>query len=169
MPMGTIYQDPQIPYEQKILVIDPAGEVVLEHFKYGGVGFEGNRVNGDGILRTAQTPFGVLSALICWDTDFPRTVSQAGCNGTDILLSPSLGERGISPLHSTMAILRTIENGVSLVRVGDNELSVITDSYWRVLASMDYFTAGERVIVAQVPTQHVFTLYSVIGDLLGCR
>lgn len=167
MSMGTLYQDPQTPYEQKILIIDPAGDVVLEHFKYGGVGFEGNRVNGDGILRTAQTPFGILSAVICWDTDFPRTVSQAGRNGTDILLSPSLGERGISPLHSYMAVLRAIENGVSLVRVGDNELSIITDPYGRVLASLDYFTAGERVIVAQVPTQHVFTIYSVIGDLLG--
>jgi apolipoprotein N-acyltransferase len=167
MSMGTIYQDPQTPYEQKILIIDPAGEVVLEHFKYGGVGFEGNRVNGDGVLRTAQTPFGVLSAVICWDTDFPRAVSQAGRNGTDILLSPSLGERGISPLHSYMAILRAIENGVALVRVGDNELSVITDPYGRVLASMDFFTTGERVIVAQVPTGHVFTIYSVIGDLVG--
>ena len=66
-----------------------------------------------------------------------------------------------------MAILRAIENGVSLVRVGDNELSVITDPYGRVLASMDFFTAGERVIVAQVPTQGVFTIYSVIGDLVG--
>lgn len=26
---------------------------------------------------------------------------------------------------------------------------------------------GERVIVAQVPTQGVFTIYSVIGDLIG--
>lgn len=167
MSMGTLYQDPQTPYEQKILIIDPAGDVVLEHFKYGGVGFEGNRVNGDGILRTAQTPFGVISAVICWDTDFPRTVSQAGRNGTDILLSPSLGERGISPLHSTMAVMRAIENGVSLVRVGDNELSIIADPYGRVLATMDFFTAGERVIVAQVPTQGVFTIYSVIGDLVG--
>lgn len=66
-----------------------------------------------------------------------------------------------------MAILRAMENGVSLVRVGDNELSVITVPYGRGLVSMDFFTAGERVIVAQVPTQHVFTIYSVIGDLLG--
>lgn len=167
MSLGTIYQDPATPYEQKFLLIDPAGDVVMEHYKYGGSGFEGNRVNGDGILRTAETPFGILSAVICWDTDFPRPVSQAGRNGTDILLSPSLGEQSIDPLHSYMAVFRAIENGVSLVRVGDNELSIVTDPYGRVLASMDYFTAGERVIVAQVPTAHVSTIYSLIGDLIG--
>ena len=32
---------------------------------------------------------------------------------------------------------------------------------------MDHFTAGERVIVAQVPTQGVPTLYPIIGDAVG--
>jgi predicted amidohydrolase len=36
--------------------------------------------NGDGILRTAATPYGVLSGVICWDTDFPSTVLQTGRN-----------------------------------------------------------------------------------------
>jgi apolipoprotein N-acyltransferase len=36
-----------------------------------------------------------------------------------------------------------------------------------VLGAMDHFTASEWVMVAQVPTQGVFTLYSVIGDLFG--
>ncbi len=32
---------------------------------------------------------------------------------------------------------------------------------------MDTHTVGERVMVVQVPTQRVFTVYSVIGDLFG--
>jgi apolipoprotein N-acyltransferase len=32
---------------------------------------------------------------------------------------------------------------------------------------MDHFAASERVMVAQVPTRGVFTLYGVIGDLFG--
>ncbi|MEJ2750314.1 MAG: nitrilase-related carbon-nitrogen hydrolase, partial [Anaerolineae bacterium] len=155
------------PYEAKLMMVDPQGEVVLDHLKYGGSGFEGNRVDGDGVLRTAVTPYGVLSGLICWDTDFPGTVSQAGRNGTDILLSPSLDDRDIDPIHAYMAAARAIENGVSMVRASDNGLSIITDPYGRVLASMDHFTAGERVIVAQVPTEGVPTLYPIIGDLFG--
>jgi apolipoprotein N-acyltransferase len=155
------------PYEAKLLVFDPQGQMVLEHYKYGGVGFEGNRVNGDRILRTAQTPFGVISGVICWDTDFPSTVRQAGRNGTDILLSPSLDFREIDPIHAHMAIVRAIENGVSVVRVSDNGLSVVADPYGRILAATDHFTAGKRTIVAQVPTQGVPTLYPIIGDLFG--
>ncbi len=168
MSVATMFTD-ETPYEQKLIVVDPQGEVVLEHFKYGGAGtgMEGNRRDGDGILRTADTPFGVLSGLICWDTDFPGTVLQAGRNGTDILLSPSLDDRGISPIHGTMSVLRAIENGVSVVRVGDNGLSIISDPYGRTLARMDHFTDGERVIVAQVPTKGVATLYPIIGDLFG--
>jgi apolipoprotein N-acyltransferase len=155
------------PYANKLVVFDPRGQQVLEHYKYGGVGFEGNRVNGDSRLRTAQTPYGVISAIICWDTDFPATVLQAGRNGTDILLSPSLEFRDFDPIHAHMAVMRAIENGASVVRVADMGLSVIVDPYGRILASMDHFTAGERTIVGQVPTQGVWTLYPIIGDLFG--
>lgn len=166
VPMVVLPRDDS-PYANKLVVIDPQGRVVLEHYKYGGVGFEGNRINGDGVLRTVPTPFGVISAVICWDTDYPGVVLQAGRNGADILLSPSLEFREIDPLHAHMAVMRAIENGVSVVRVADMGLSVITDPYGRVLAATDHFTAGERTIVAQVPTQGVPTLYPIIGDLFG--
>lgn len=165
MPMFVQSQDD--PTENKMLVFDPEGEIVLEHMKYGGKGMEGNRVDGDGILRTFATPFGVLSGVICWDTDFPGTVLQAGRNGTDILLSPSLDLKDASPLHAYMAKMRAIENGVSVVRVADNGLSAVYDPYGRTLATMDHFTAGERVIVAQVPAQGTGTIYPIIGDLFG--
>ena len=63
MGMGTVYQDDS-PHEVKTIVIDPAGEIVIEHLKYGGQSFEGFKP-GDGILRTVETPFGTLSGIIC--------------------------------------------------------------------------------------------------------
>ena len=166
VPMLVDNQDDE-PYENKLLVFDPNGEIVLDHIKYGGAGMEGNRVDGDGVLRTFITPFGVLSGLICWDTDFPGNVLRAGRNGTDILLSPSMDFQDISPLHAHIAMVRAIENGVSVVRVADNGLSAIYDPYGRTLATMDHFTDGERVIVAQVPTRGISTIYPIIGDLFG--
>lgn len=167
MAIGTVYQDDSSPWENKLIVVDPAGKIVLEHYKYGGQMLEGFKP-GDGVLRTVETPFGTLSGIVCWDTDFPATVSQAGRNGTDILLSPSLDFRAIDPMHAYMAIYRAIENGVAVVRQSDNGLSVVADPYGRVLAAVDHFTASERVTVAQVPAKaHVFTIYSVIGDLFG--
>ena len=165
MPLMKVYEDER-PYHNKLIVIDPDGEIVLEHFKYGGSMIEGFEP-GDGVLRTVETPYGTLSGIICWDTDFPSVVSQAGRNGTDILLSPSLDFRAIDPMHAQMAVFRAIENGVSVVRQSDNALSVVTDPYGRTLAAVDHFTASEWVTVAQVPTQGVFTVYSVIGDLFG--
>jgi apolipoprotein N-acyltransferase len=165
MPLFTQFQDER-PFENKLIVVDPDGEIVVEHYKYGGQMFEGFRP-GDGVLRTVDTPYGTLSGIICWDTDFPVEVSQAGRNGTDLLLSPSLEWRAIDPMHAQMAVFRAIENGVSVVRQADNGLSVVADPYGRILAEMDHFTASERVMVAQVPTKGVFTVYSVIGDLFG--
>ncbi len=166
MPM-FVQSNEGAPTENKMLVFDPEGEIVLDHMKYGGKGMEGNRVDGDGVLRTFTTPFGVLSGVICWDTDFPGTVLQAGRNGTDILLSPSLEFRGASPLHAYMAQMRAVENGVSVVRVADNGLSAVYDPYARPLATMDHFTTSERVIIAQVPTHGTTTIYPIIGDLFG--
>lgn len=150
----------------KLVVTDPDGEMVLEHIKYGGAMIEGLEP-GDGVLRTVETPYGTLSGVICWDTDFPTVVSQAGRNGTDILLSPSLDVRSVDPMHAQMAVYRAIENGVSVVRQSDNALSIVADPYGRTLAAVDHFTSSEWVMVAQVPTQGVFTVYSVIGDLFG--
>jgi apolipoprotein N-acyltransferase len=166
MPLFTIYQDEQRPFENKLVVIDPAGDIVLEHVKYGGNVLEGSLL-GDGVLRTVETPYGTLSGVICWDTDFPSTVRQAGRNGTDILLSPAHDWREIDPMHAQMAVFRAIENGVSVVRQADQGRSITADPYGRVLAEMDHFTASERVMVAQAPTNGVFTVYSVIGDLFG--
>ena len=93
MSMGTVYQDDS-PHEVKLIIADPQGQIVLEHYKYGGQSVEGFKP-GDGILRTVETPYG------------------------------------------------------------------------RTVAAVDHFTTSERVIVAQVPSVGVFTLYPVIGDLFG--
>jgi apolipoprotein N-acyltransferase len=166
MPLVTIHDTPGRLVDNKLVVAGPSGDVVLEHVKYGAGRLEGIQP-GDRVLRTFKSPFGVISGLVCWDADFPAIVRQAGRNGTDILLVPSNDNREIDPVHTQMAVYRAIENGVSLVRQVSNGLSMATDPYGRVVATMDHFTASERVMVAQVPTHGVFTLYSTIGDLFG--
>jgi apolipoprotein N-acyltransferase len=154
------------PFNNKLLIIDPAGDVVLEHHKYGGATLDG-AVPGDGILRTVETPFGTLSGIICNDTDHEEIVAQAGKNGTDILFSPSMEMQAIDPIHAHMAIFRAIENGVTLVRQADNGLSIVVDPYGRVSTTMDHFNNTERVMVAKVPIQSTFTIYPYIGDLFA--
>lgn len=154
------------PYQNKLVVIDPHGNIGLEHLKFGGQALEGFRA-GDGVLRTMATPYGTLSGIICWDSFFQKPVLQAGQNGTDILLTTSFEFREIVPMHAQITTFRAIENGVSLVRVADNGISFVVDPYGRTVAWVDFFNTSERVMVAQVPAYHVPTLYAVIGDLFG--
>jgi apolipoprotein N-acyltransferase len=150
----------------KIVILDPAGDVVLEHLKYGNAVEEGLQP-GDGVYQTIETPFGTLSGVVCNDADHQEVVTQAGRNGTDILLVPLLEYRGLNPLHSHMTVYRAIENGIVIVRQSDNGPSLVADPYGRVLASMDYFATTERVMVAQVPSYNVPTLYSYTPDLFA--
>ena len=154
------------PFDNKLLIVDPAGKVVLEHHKYGGATLDG-AIPGNGILRTVKTPYGTLSGIICNDTNHEEIVAQAGKNGTDILFSPSMEHRPIDPIHAHMAMFRAIENGVTLVRQADNGLSIAVDPYGRVSGTMDHFNNSERVFVAKVPILSTFTIYPYIGDLFA--
>ncbi|TFH35873.1 MAG: hypothetical protein E4G99_06270, partial [Anaerolineales bacterium] len=158
--------DKSQPYENKLLLIDPTGAIVMEHVKYGASMMEPGRLVGDGKLQTVATPFGVLSAVICYDLDFPAVVQQSGRNGTGLLLVPSKDWLEIDPIHSHMAVFRAIENGMSLVRQTDAGLSIAVDAYGHVLAQTDYFGSTDHTMVAQIPVKHVVTAYSLFGRWL---
>jgi apolipoprotein N-acyltransferase len=167
IPLFTFYadtgRDAGQPAENKLLLIDPSGTIVIEHVKYGGHIIETYRIQGDGKLQTVATPFGALSGVICYDLDYPAVVQQAGQNGTGLMLVPSKDWLEIDPVHTHMAVFRAIENGMSLVRQTDTGLSIAVDPYGRVLAQTDFFGATDRTMVAQVPVRHVPTLYTAFG------
>ena len=152
--------------ENKLIVVAPKGDVVFEHFKYGGNEFEGS-VLGDAVLQTFQTTSAEVGGVICWDMDFPGIVRQIGRRGADILLAPANDWQAVSTTHAHMAVFRAVENGASVVRQAKNGLSIVTDPYGRTLAKMDHFTTSHRLMVAQVPTTGVTTVYSVVGDLFA--
>src|SRR5450756_3089984 len=73
----------------------------------------------------------------------------------------SAGLDAIDPVHAYMALFRAVENGVSVVRHADNGLSVVTDPYGPVLAQMDHFNSGERVMAVSYTHLTLPTIYSV--------
>lgn len=167
LPVGVFYpSDTRQLAENKLLLIDPSGEILIEHVKYGGYIFEGYRIKGDGKLQTVSTPFGFVSGIICYDADYPAVVQQVGLNGTGLLLVPSADWFEIDPVHSYMAVFRAIENGTSLIRVTERGLSIAVDPYGRILAQTDFFSATDRTMVAQVPVKHVTTIYTLFGRRL---
>lgn len=151
------------PPENRLVLYTPEGEEAFDHVKFGGNVFEGS-LEGDRVLRSADTPIGRISGVICWDMDFPDVISQAGREGVDILLAPSNDWPAINPLHGQMASFRAIENGLSLVRAASNGLTLAVDPYGRPLASVDPLASDDRTLIAQVPTSGVPTLYGRVGE-----
>lgn len=165
IPALSLFMDENRRNENILYVIDPDGDVVIEHVKFGGNLLEGTLL-GDGVLQAVETPYGTLSGLICWDTDFQEIVRQVGQMDTDILLSPSYVWPEIGPMHVRMAAFRAIENGVTIIRQEDVGISAHIDPYGRLLITADH-AAGERMIEADLPVLGLSTLYPVIGDIFG--
>jgi apolipoprotein N-acyltransferase len=171
--MSVILQHPvQLPTRvvlNQLALIDPTGNVVLRYEKFHlAPGPEAaSNVQGDGRVPTVQTPYGLLSNLVCSDFDFPDTVRQAGEAGADIMLVPAHEWPEIVPMHSQIATFRAIENGFSLVRPAAIGLATAVDYEGNVLAASDYNATDQQVIVAYVPTQGVRTIYATIGDVFA--
>jgi apolipoprotein N-acyltransferase len=154
--------------KDEAVLLDPTGHVVwtykISHLVPGG---QGLYVQGDGKVPIAESPYGRLANVICFDLDYPGTMRQAGQAGADLLLGPSDDWQGFDPTHAQHATFRAIENGFSLVREASQGLSIAVDYEGRVLSASDYFTTDQQVMVAYVPMHGVRTIYATMGDLFA--
>ena len=166
--MGLCVATRQAPHVQdQAILIDPLGQVLWTYNKARPVPGLDNLVPGDGKVPTVATPYGRVSNVICFDGDFPYLSRQAGQARADLMLIPSNDWRAIDPWHTQDITFRAIENGFSLVRQTSNGLAIAVDYEGRVLASSDYFTTGEQVMIAPVPVKGVQTIYALVGDLFA--
>jgi apolipoprotein N-acyltransferase len=149
--------------ENKCVLINPDGIAEWEYLKAYPVPGSTDKA-GDGILPVSNTPFGKVSAAICYDMDFTALINQAGRKDIDLMLVPAWDWLAINPLHARMAVFRAIENGFSMVRQTGEGLSIATDYHGRTLTSMDHFNTNDRTMQAKLPVEGVRTVYALIGD-----
>ena len=158
------------PAENMVRIIDPNGTVVLTHVKFGGNDFEGS-LKGDGVLQTVDTSYGKLSAIICWDADFPNAVKQAGEQNVDLLFVPSNDWLEVKDIHAGMAAFRAVENGMSIFRQTGQGVSSVVDAYGREANRVDMFEENASGFTGiqnvQTPISSVNTLYPSVGDGIG--
>ncbi|MGB7538665.1 MAG: nitrilase-related carbon-nitrogen hydrolase [Anaerolineales bacterium] len=162
--LNVLVPGPSPEGENRLVIIDPRGEVVINQRKYGCTAMN----MYDYEIPTVDTPYGRLAGVLCCDLDFPYVVRQVSRKGVDILLVPSF-EPTVEEIvaHSQMAPYRGIENGVSIFRLVSQGISQAFDPYGRTIGSMDATRANERVLVVQLPNHRVPTVYSLVGDLFG--
>lgn len=148
------------------LVINNKGEITGSYNKAHLIpGLERQITPGDsiGIFKLHHIQSGIA---ICKDLDFQRYIRSYAKDKPGILFIPAWDFIVDDWLHSRMAILRGIENGFSEVRAARSGSLTISDGYGRVTyeSSSNQHAAS---LVGDVPTQHLNTLYSNIGDWPG--
>jgi apolipoprotein N-acyltransferase len=169
MGIASIQPGATLPFENKLVLIDSSGEIVVNYLKSHPVaGWEASIMErGDGRVPVVSTAAGRIAGAICFDGDFPEFIRQAGQGGAELLIVPANDSRGFKELHLQMASFRAIENGAPLIRAAASGISGAFDPWGRVLATSDYFAPGDRTMTAQVPIGRTWTLYPILGDLFA--
>ena len=169
MGIATVRLGEARPVEPTTVLVDSSGEVASTYIKNRLVpGWEASHmVAGDGRIRTVDSPHGRIASVICYDMDFPFFIRQVGKAAADILLVPASDPEQTGLLHSRIAVFRAVENGVSMVRPARWGVHSAVDPYGRTMATMEEDSVEQRVMVAQVPTRGVRTVYSRVGDLFA--
>jgi apolipoprotein N-acyltransferase len=169
MGMGTIHVGEPHPFENKLLLIDPSGAILVSHVKTRPVpGWEAGIMRpGEGPLPVVSTPEGRIAAAICYEADLPGLIGRAGREHADIGVIVVNDWRAVKDSHFQMHAFRAIENGMAVVRPAASGVSAAFDPWGRVLGVADFFASGDRTMIAQVPVGGVRTLYARIGDLFA--
>jgi apolipoprotein N-acyltransferase len=140
------------------VLFDPSGNQLFRYEKT----ISWYPTDSDGIIQKADTPYGKIGAAICFDMDFPAFIRQAA--DVDIMLVPAYDTKKISPFHTESALLRGMEYGFSVVRQCDAGESTAADYNGNILAAQSFFTTEERLMISDVPTKGIKTLYEITGD-----
>ena len=118
--------------------------VIDEVFKRRLVpGTEGHFVPGAS-HRPLQTQHGEVGVMICLEAVYPEIARELSAKGASLLMVISndagFGKSPITNHMTRRAVIRAIENGKWLVRVGQAGLSVVVDPRGKIRSSLPLFT-----------------------------
>jgi apolipoprotein N-acyltransferase len=115
---------------------------------------------------------GTMSALICFEAIFPDLTREFTRRGSQLLAVVTndgwFGRLLGAQQHAELAVMRTVENGVPMIRSANNGISLIADPYGRVLKKTPLF--AQAILTGPVPQPLAPTLYRRYGDwfMLAC-
>ena len=147
------------------IVFPPDGTEPSFYFKRHMVqGLEDVYVPGDGPLHLS----GGKGTEICKDMDFPRMVRADLRETKATLLAVPAWDFGSDRWwHARLAVMRAVENGVSLARAAKDGLLTLVDSNGRLLESRPSEDAGMVTIEGTLAPGPGNTIYQRIGDVFA--
>jgi apolipoprotein N-acyltransferase len=156
----------QAHYDKVHLV--PFGEYIPWHKEFpplGGAIGRGSFEVGRSFVTLALPGLPPFSPTICYEAIFPGAVIGPGERPNWLVNVTNDAWFGTSSgpyQHLTSARLRTIEEGLPMIRAANTGVSAVIDAYGRILASLDMEREG--VIDHTLPPPRVATPYARWGD-----
>ena len=158
-------------YDKSHLV--PFGEYVPIKWFFNAIGFEqltrarGALTPGGGLETIAPDGKPSFSPLICYEAIFPGYV--VGGQRPDFLLNVSddswFGKAWGPRQHFVSARMRTIEEGLPMVRSANQGVTAVIDSYGRIVRKLE--PDAEGAIDAVLPKPISPTVYAMLGDWMS--
>ena len=107
---------------------------------------------------------GTWGVEICKDMDFTGLSRAYGRAGAGLLLVRRWDFQVDRFWHGHMAVMRSVEDGFSLVRAARGGYLTVTDDRGRILAETPSDAAPFATLMAEVPAVHDTTLYELWGN-----
>ena len=146
----------------------PLGEYIPLHKQLAPVsGFigRGSFEEGESRVTISLPALAPFSPVICYEVIFPGAVTGPGARPRWLLNVTNDAWFGTSTgpyQHLASARLRTVEEGLPMIRAANTGVSAVIDAYGRVLASIDMQQQG--IIDHRLPPARAATPYSRWGD-----
>lgn len=149
--------------ENKFLSINSKGQIEYQYLKHQPVPGEPS-IKGNEPFKTMTDNGLNIGGAICYDFDYPYIAKAFGQLNANIVAIPSSDWRGIDPLHTRMSAYRAIEQGYSLLRSTRFGLSAAINPIGEMTVQQSSFDIHNKIMLAELPTKRIITLYSIIGD-----
>ncbi len=128
---------------------------------------------GDFIPGKEQTLFNVkgarLGILICYESIFPDFTRREVNEGADVLVNITndawYGESSAPYQVLAMAVMRSVETKVPMVRVANTGISALIEPSGEITNRTPLFKRG--TVMVDVPWRPVRTAYTIVGDLFA--
>ncbi|MFG1621247.1 nitrilase-related carbon-nitrogen hydrolase [Kribbella sp. NPDC049227] len=108
--------------------------------------------------------FNSWGLLICKDLDFPALSRSYGKEDAGLLLVPALDFENDGWLHSRMALLRGIENGIPMARDGSKGRLTLSDAQGRIVSETTAPADAPAVLIGELQPGRDRTVYTAWGD-----
>jgi len=153
------------PFNNKSILINPDGEITWEYLKHFPHPMEKLIINsGSGPIPIADTDYGRISNVICYDLDIFSYTSLVGKESIDILLVPALDWEEVTTYHAHTAAYAAIQFGVNIVRANGKGITALYDTRGNMLMQTNTFLSDSKVTIAELPLTKATTVFSSIGN-----